>query len=169
MAYFSLQDYHGGRPPPTVVPPFEERMTTSNDILSDQDDKTARLMLEDEIKDITLLKNTIASIKDVLEGLILQLQSRTGRVDRLRTGIAPHKKLPAEVLANIFVATFRPHEAFDLTPLPLTQVCSRWRKIAFAAPQIWSHIFVDALNSRRVNFLREVQIVEGRAVSISRS
>ncbi|KAF9463473.1 hypothetical protein BDZ94DRAFT_1321805 [Collybia nuda] len=57
------------------------------------------------------------------------------------TVLAPHKKLPPELMSKIFCFVI-PHSAmFPLKKdmrLHITQVCSRWRRIAFDTPALWN-------------------------------
>lgn len=63
--------------------------------------------------------------------------------------LAPHKRLPAELISRIFCFVIPPRSAVlplklgrrDLR-LQLTQVCSTWRKIAFDIPSLWNLRFV---------------------------
>ncbi|KAK7433651.1 hypothetical protein VKT23_020657 [Stygiomarasmius scandens] len=99
------------------------------------------------------------------ETMILQLESRImylrtkqeflrGRKDRLTSLTAPIRRLPTEVLSLIFI-NLCDDESGDIIlgharykcrrsyPFDITSVCHRWREVAIATPQIWSHICLD--------------------------
>lgn len=67
-----------------------------------------------------------------------------------RIALAPHKKLPPELLAKIFHYRFSPplkipSEDFKGI-LGLCQVCSRWRAVALATPSLWSNLKVAVID-----------------------
>lgn len=74
-------------------------------------------------------------------------------MERLRVEIAPHKKLPPEILVRIFVKSadnevvYIPPEYTHSVTRALGRVCSRWRKISRAEPKLWRYIEVTDLSS----------------------
>ncbi|KIM25299.1 hypothetical protein M408DRAFT_212138 [Serendipita vermifera MAFF 305830] len=55
-----------------------------------------------------------------------------------RAWIAPVRKLPTEILAQIFVY----YSSFSrLAPITITEVCHFWRQVIFTTPQAWSFIY----------------------------
>jgi hypothetical protein len=67
----------------------------------------------------------------------------TNRIGECMVVLAPHKKLPPEILSRIFTFLVSPPAFLPLIDkssnvrLRLTQICSAWRRIAFATPQLW--------------------------------
>ena len=86
--------------------------------------------------------------------------------EKLRIAVAPHKYLPPEILAEVFLHCLH-NDPLDgrleiwecsLDPLPapwvLSHVCSRWRCIALGEKRLWNSIYYEG-NSRRHALLLE--------------
>lgn len=60
--------------------------------------------------------------------------------------LAPHKLLPAELLSQIFIAAYPSSTYIPIqprsSPLVLCQVCSRWRTVALATPELWTDVIL---------------------------
>ncbi|KAF7364558.1 F-box domain-containing protein [Mycena venus] len=68
------------------------------------------------------------------------------KISSLSIGLAPHKKLPPELLAEIFIFCGTPTVALppkDETVLTLTQICRTWRELALHVPELWASISVS--------------------------
>lgn len=71
------------------------------------------------------------------------------RVARYRTALAPHKKLPGDVLRCIFtlvcgtpVLQGDPHKATTYDAMILSYVCSVWRRIVLDMPRLWIRVYL---------------------------
>jgi F-box-like len=68
----------------------------------------------------------------------------TNQINRCRAALAPHKRLPPELIREIFLFSTAEHATFPLVDgakecrLIVSQVCSTWRKVAFDTPTLWS-------------------------------
>lgn len=112
-------------------------------------------------------------IQDEVEQLKARLADMEGRrlhtetiLVQLHTTLAPIKRLPPEIMSEIFErcldldvkgsrvlfsATARNKEA----PLLLGRVCRTWRAIAHATPRLWRDIFVSICDGRYSDQLRK--------------
>ncbi|KAJ3503503.1 hypothetical protein NLJ89_g8402 [Agrocybe chaxingu] len=68
------------------------------------------------------------------------------RVAAYQALLAPMRRLPPEVLQEIFIFSI-PATSYALmtrhdTPVSLTQVCQLWRQVAIATPAVWSSIHI---------------------------
>ncbi|CAE7183723.1 unnamed protein product [Rhizoctonia solani] len=75
-----------------------------------------------------------------------------GQVRNLSLNLVPVHALPPELMTRIFLLALAPAPyepdwstdpkgvGFPRSPDYLTQVCSRWRQIAFASPSLWNHL-----------------------------
>ncbi|KAJ7026876.1 hypothetical protein C8F04DRAFT_1008707 [Mycena alexandri] len=90
----------------------------------------------------------VGRIEIILDELLLQRGSLARHVDRYKSVVAPVRRLPPELLIEIFGLCGHPCAA-DLNLLPLSQVCSYWRRIAVGTPILWSHIDLDVALWRR--------------------
>ncbi|KAF5391597.1 hypothetical protein D9757_002548 [Collybiopsis confluens] len=78
--------------------------------------------------------------------LVVQRDQVQTDIEALQAVISPIRRLPLEILSEIFVECFpkikftRPsaHEP----PLLLAQICRRWRHVAISTPKIWSAILI---------------------------
>jgi hypothetical protein len=60
--------------------------------------------------------------------------------------ISPIRKLPIDILQEIFIACLPAHNPLMSRwepPILLTHICSSWRNIALATPQLWKSIRID--------------------------
>lgn len=121
----------------------------ANVVLSDADQDILRALLLEVWKGLDGLDAEILAIEAALDVLRRRRTKEAERIQKLQVGMTPHKRLPPELLAAIFVHCMEFCYAVDvvprfrhgnLTPWPLTQVCSRWREIALAEPRLWKHI-----------------------------
>lgn len=70
-------------------------------------------------------------------------------IARYRTALAPHKRLPEDVLRCIFtlvcgtpVLQGDPHKATTYTAMILSYVCSVWRRIVLDMPRLWTRVYL---------------------------
>ncbi|KAJ7656347.1 hypothetical protein DFH06DRAFT_1199315 [Mycena polygramma] len=74
-----------------------------------------------------------------------------------RIALAPHKKLPPEVLAIIFANCVGTPIILPPSPkepaLALASTCRSWRSIILSIPNLWNNIFLDFRGSKPVKLL----------------
>ncbi|KAI5834705.1 hypothetical protein K523DRAFT_412210 [Schizophyllum commune Tattone D] len=75
--------------------------------------------------------------------------------DRQRAYIAPIRRLPNEILSEIFAYSCCDAAAgtYNCTPVKIGMICKQWRDIIYNCPRIWSHlrynqVYVDAQECR---------------------
>lgn len=122
-----------------------EGLCLSNDILSDGDQSIARELLSEAQNDLAFVDEDISQLQEILKRLKKRSILSAERVERLRVGIAPQKKLPLEVLSRIFIASLGPEGVLlppkrNSSPWNVGQVCSRWRAISRADRLVWRFI-----------------------------
>jgi hypothetical protein len=107
--------------PPTnsyALPSVDETRLTNQDIVKLENELAAA---------ITLLQQTQLRITELREGL-----------EQRRAWIAPIRKVPFEVLSEIFIICSREQR---FAPVTIAAVCRRWRDTALATPMAWFFIF----------------------------
>jgi len=74
-----------------------------------------------------------------------ELAKLSAEKEKLRSSVAPIKRLPAELLREIFLS----HVELGHSPLSLSRVCHLWREISLACPDLWSRlsVYVDDHNA----------------------
>jgi hypothetical protein len=100
-------------------------------------------------------QNSICELDEAIERLTTSLKeerkSRLIYIDHLRSSIAPHRRLPAEILAQIFcwcngssfLEIALPHNRRGKFPWNLTHVCSFWRRVALGEPTVWNKLEIS--------------------------
>ncbi|KZP24021.1 hypothetical protein FIBSPDRAFT_785319, partial [Athelia psychrophila] len=91
--------------------------------------KSLELELDKEIQDI----------QAVLEELLRKRTDLRDQGDKHRELLHPIRRLPAEILAEVFgqcMTTPWLHD-FNKSPLILHNVCALWRSIAVSTPSLW--------------------------------
>lgn len=123
-------------------------------ILSDAETHQGRALLLNVEKDLCELNEHLAPLLAKREQLV-------ARVANLRTALAPHKRLPAEILSHIFVlvladgAALFPATSTD-APWVFRRVCSRWRQIALHEPRLWHRIQLSNYKPQTVEIASSV-------------
>ncbi|KAJ7776758.1 hypothetical protein DFH07DRAFT_951375 [Mycena maculata] len=91
---------------------------------------------------IAAAEENIARIESQIRDLIRLRDRERGTIARLRIAIAPIHKLPAELLAEIFLLVA--NNGYGMTRWEtinevqvLTQVCAYWRQVAHTTPRLW--------------------------------
>jgi hypothetical protein len=114
-----------------------------NDALPDNVQQLIQKKLSDAEHRLASLKVTINSTVD---HHIQSYQNLARHIKSYRTAIAPHRKLPNDVLLEIFLYLTPSHITTPLhtsgsyaKPYVLMHVCSKWRQLVF---RLWRDIFV---------------------------
>ncbi|KAK7455241.1 hypothetical protein VKT23_011113 [Stygiomarasmius scandens] len=92
-------------------------------------------------QEIKRLSKTLANLKERRRNL----QAHT---DRCRSFCSSVRKIPVEVLTEIFLWCCTPSSLCILeetieNALPLSQTCSFWRNVALSTPELWSSMTID--------------------------
>jgi hypothetical protein len=82
-------------------------------------------------------------LKDAYE-LLEQAKTRVyklvGELDKRKAWIAPIRRLPVEILSEIFIFS---SEVGGLVPLTITEVSRHWREVILATPRAWSRVYAN--------------------------
>ena len=118
--------------------PFASRLD-SNYIATDSESLEIRTLLEHPTARLEELSTQLQELRDEQSALLLFISKH-------RTLISPIRKLPIDVLQNIFIACLptahNPVMSKSEPPILLTQICSSWRNVAHATPQLWKSIHI---------------------------
>ncbi|KAJ7234177.1 hypothetical protein B0H12DRAFT_163021 [Mycena haematopus] len=138
--------------------PFEKILHT-NTVPSDADCQRIRELLVEPLKNA-------AELTAQIECLQSQINQLTEKRDRLNTFIDPHlalispaRRLPAEIVAEIFVACLPSDRNAIISgieaPLLLCHVCRQWRNIALTTPRLWASLHIVAPGEKKCLQIRE--------------
>ncbi|KAF8889127.1 hypothetical protein BD779DRAFT_1522106 [Infundibulicybe gibba] len=84
-------------------------------------------------------------IKSVLDGWLEQRAQLLRIIEGHKTILSPLRRLPPEVLGEIFIAYLGVGGMF--APILLSHLCSRWRIIVLDTPRLWSKLNVTITSS----------------------
>jgi hypothetical protein len=117
----------------------------TNDLLPETVQREIRQLLLQAIEDMDDLNREISetkihpmSLQQHLKDLHHEKTEDTARIRTLRSAISPLKKIPPEVLTEIFIHLFPDKMVLPPTkkshPWTLTHVCTHWRNIVWTSP-----------------------------------
>ncbi|KAG6825086.1 hypothetical protein H0H92_004751 [Tricholoma furcatifolium] len=103
------------------------------------------------------IEQKLSAINDQIAQLVAKREPYAKSLANLKIALAPHRRLPSELLARIFILAVT-GETYTIPPwgtggipnrLPwiLGQVCSKWRQIVSAEPRLWNK--VELISSHR--------------------
>ncbi|KAG8713447.1 hypothetical protein FRC09_018705 [Ceratobasidium sp. 395] len=100
---------------------------------------TARKILAAVDSELKLIASEVKPLQQIHASLL-------GARKKLATAMAPVKKLPVEILVNIFALSnpdcYISRGGRDFPNF--TSVCSHWRRVALNTPHLWTHVDVGA-------------------------
>lgn len=128
----------------------------SNEICTGAEEELARAVLSEARGVMQGLREEITGVEKLLESLVKKHKNASQQVDKLAVALAPHKRLPQELLSQIFVHTMEGMDVSvppvkSMVPNVLGEVCSRWRAVAHTNPQLWNHLRVFSGFSREAS------------------
>ncbi|KAJ7160071.1 hypothetical protein C8R46DRAFT_1106880 [Mycena filopes] len=93
-----------------------------------------------------LLHAEIAKLQEALDKLAKEQESLAAYVDAHKALLSPVRRLPLDVLQEIFLACAPSHRNCVMSaseaPVLLGRVCSSWRAIAYSTPRLWARIHI---------------------------
>ncbi|KAJ7601142.1 hypothetical protein C8J56DRAFT_880671 [Mycena floridula] len=102
----------------------------------------------------------ISRLNAAIDKLITEREMLQQNVASYKAFLAPIRRLPGDMLRDIFVSCLPMNKAADIAitdaPLLLGRVCRSWRELAMSTPQLWASIhvrFAENLDSTTVQRL----------------
>lgn len=126
---------------------FDRKGETSAKILTAQEEQNAREILSQERRHLSSIDREIDRLKTALTEIYNERQSCVTCINDHSRALSPHKCLPSELLARIFVHSLS-GQAAELPPKSTKPpwvflwVCSGWRRVACAEHRLWDHLDV---------------------------
>ncbi|KAJ7653731.1 hypothetical protein DFH06DRAFT_524976 [Mycena polygramma] len=119
--------------------------TISSTILLGQNSSSTRSFEQHAKSLIQASEANIARIESQIRDLLRLRDQERGIIASLKLAIAPVRKVPAEILAEIFL-----HYAALLGPvLTISQVCAHWRQVACTTPRLWTGLLQTRLTRKK--------------------
>ena len=96
------------------------------------------------------IRRSLAAVEKKIRIYTKQLAQLDKQVVRFRIAVAPHKRLPEDVLRHIFTLSCADSRESS-TALVLSQVCSAWRRLVLDIPPLYHQrkLILDGRSTRR--------------------
>ncbi|KAF7981065.1 hypothetical protein HWV62_35540 [Athelia sp. TMB] len=104
-------------------------------------------------RDLSQLDNEIGRVEDLLQGLRRNHEDLRRLYHRHENILNPTRRLPVEILGEIFVQWQATVGGISIRP---ASVCQHWRAVAIATPRLWSYI---KLYFDRKNLVRDAEMI----------
>ncbi|KAF8201165.1 hypothetical protein K438DRAFT_1821502 [Mycena galopus ATCC 62051] len=129
--------------------PFVYQLNT-NYVPSDSEILLIRALLVDPADELARIDTRIEELEVALKQLKEQRASLKGPIHAHRALISPMRRVPDDVLVEIFLSCL-PSEHNSLidfaeAPLVLGRICRHWRSVAYSTPRLWSSIHIPPLD-----------------------
>ncbi|KAJ7187919.1 hypothetical protein C8R46DRAFT_1340842 [Mycena filopes] len=133
--------------------PFASKLGTNYCPLDDEV-LQIRAFLEAPLSRLKQLDDQISELQKAIDELAEERERVRSFVDPHKDLISPFRRLPLDVIQEIFVACLPTHRNCVMTaveaPVLLGRICSAWRSISLGTPQLWARLhIVEPLRSGR--------------------
>jgi hypothetical protein len=102
-------------------------------------------------KAIATLENALRDAFELIESTNLRIVEMKRDLEERKGWIAPIRKVPTEVLADILLFA---SEMDDLAPVKFTAVSRLWRDIILATPKAWSFIHLQEHHDKHIDLIK---------------
>ncbi|KAG6897862.1 hypothetical protein C0992_010000 [Termitomyces sp. T32_za158] len=88
-------------------------------------------------------EHSLSELDEVLNALIARRDAHKDLIHKYRIALAPHKRLPPELLSEVFLHCISTTSSYSTppnttaAPWVLGQVCAGWRTVSRADPRLW--------------------------------
>lgn len=134
---------------------FDHQVGLTNAHLSEHEVKHTKARLQARKYQLFRVTEAVKNATDLNRAQVIKdLSKLTTLISRYHIALAPHKKLPREMLQHIFHYVFVGYResgpSLQNAPLLLCRICSAWRRTALCMPELWKdlHFFAENAHSR---------------------
>ncbi|KAJ7689550.1 hypothetical protein B0H17DRAFT_1011967 [Mycena rosella] len=125
--------------------PFMSRLGT-NYCPEDEEIAEIQTLLAEPLLQLSHLDDEIAKLQAALGDLTQERARLRAYVDAHRALISPVRRLPLDIIQEIFVACIPTHRNCAMSamdaPVILGRICSSWRAISLSTPRLWSRLHI---------------------------
>ena len=118
----------------------------NNDAPSESTIRELTESLKAPLNELQEVEAEIQRLGELMETMKMKRQSIQKRINDHTTILSPARRLPPDVLHEIFFHCLPIHHnpimKSSESPLLLTRICSSWRAIALSSPRIWSKVYI---------------------------
>ncbi|KAH9484811.1 hypothetical protein JR316_0001713 [Psilocybe cubensis] len=128
------------------LPKSIDMLLSSNVEPSEEEASKIQSLLVEPTRQLEELENNIRVLEIQLEDLKAKRTTTKETISRYRAVLSPIRRLPADVLREIFLHCLEKHRNPAMlaseAPMLLTRICSSWRSIAQSSPLLWAQIHI---------------------------
>ncbi|KAJ7173435.1 hypothetical protein C8R46DRAFT_1348114 [Mycena filopes] len=129
----------------SMASPFASNLGTNYCPLDDEV-LQIRALLKAPLSRLKQLDDQIAELQKAIDELAEERERVGSFVDRHKDLISPFRRLPLDVIQEIFVACLPTHRNCVMTaveaPVLLGRICSAWRSISLNTPRLWARLHI---------------------------
>ncbi|KAJ7658416.1 hypothetical protein B0H17DRAFT_955267, partial [Mycena rosella] len=128
-----------------MVSPFTTKLGTNYRPLDEEIDELQHLLAEPSSR-LKRLNDEIADLHKALAKLEEERDSLSDYVEAHKALLTPVRRLPLDILQEIFVACIPTHRNCVMSareaPILLGRICSSWRTISLSTPRLWARLHI---------------------------
>ncbi|KAJ7185573.1 hypothetical protein C8R46DRAFT_1185264, partial [Mycena filopes] len=128
-----------------MASPFASKLGTNYYPLDDEV-LQIRALLKAPLSRLKQLDDQIAELQKAIDELAEERERVGSFVARHKELISPFRRLPLDVIQEIFVACLPTHRNCVMTaveaPVLLGRICSAWRSISLGTPRLWARLHI---------------------------
>ncbi|THV01388.1 hypothetical protein K435DRAFT_655326, partial [Dendrothele bispora CBS 962.96] len=117
------------------IPDLDNRLRSPN-ACSTSDNAQVTELIDRAGTELTAYQTEIASLRSRIALLTRKHDMMKSHIEKARSLLAPVRKLPNEILVEIFMLLVDARPNFD--PPVFVKVCKRWFSLALSTPRLWS-------------------------------
>nr|GAT49197.1 predicted protein [Mycena chlorophos] len=151
-----------------------QRLFDTNEPPTGPEQHALEILLADRRARAAALASQIGTLKTLLEKLTDEHTGTNEAIDGISRLLAPVRRLPAEVLGEIFLWVLKLYRVQNGTRAPwfIGQVCRSWRNVAVSLPSLWAKVTVhndykNLADVRRRTHEIEEQLARSSGASLS--
>ncbi|KAJ7457440.1 hypothetical protein FB451DRAFT_1274898 [Mycena latifolia] len=130
--------------------PFADKLDT-NYVPSDLEFGQIRVLLAEPMDELARIDAQIDEMKIAIRQLKTMRASLNAEIEAHRALISPMRRVPQDILLEIFFACLPPTHNALIDPLeaPMLfgRICASWRSVAYSTPNLWSSLHIPELPS----------------------
>ncbi|KAK6996923.1 hypothetical protein R3P38DRAFT_3068506 [Favolaschia claudopus] len=128
-----------------MVSPFVQHLGTNYCPLDDEV-LEIRSLIAEPTRQLLVLDEEISQLQKSIEKLTDKRKTLSGYIEEHKALISPIRRIPQDVLSEIFFACLPTHRNCVMTtseaPLLLGRVCSSWRTLSLSTPRLWATLHI---------------------------